>query len=153
MYVRHEPVASPRLINPKSLRLYLKWWDKKFLPLLERNQFALLGVSFIVKNPPKFGNILRKKEKIEDMNLKHIVFRLLDEMERLARRDLIDFFKTHNIHLPIKNRDKIIARILEKTGGHHEKTVKQLQRLVEQSWDLTEVEEQDEDVAPDDYNY
>ncbi len=153
VYVRHEPVVSPRLINPKSLRLYFKWWDETFIPLLERSQFALLGVSFIVKNPPKFRKILLKKERLEDMDMKNTVFRLLDEMERLARRDLLDFFKTHNIHLPIKNRDKIIARILEKTGGHYEKTVKQLQRLVEESWDLKEMEEKKEEGATDDYDY
>lgn len=153
VYVRHAPVFSSRLINPKSLRLYLKWWDETVIPLLGRNHFVLLSASFIVKNPPKFRNVLLKKEKLEDMDLKHIVFRLLDEMERLARRDLLDFFKTHNIHLPIENRDRIIAGILEKTGGHYEKTVEQLQRLVEQSWDLGEEEQQDEDVEPDDYDY
>ncbi|ETR65817.1 MAG: hypothetical protein OMM_05909 [Candidatus Magnetoglobus multicellularis str. Araruama] len=51
IYVRHIPVTSPRLINPKVLKYYLSWWDNIIIPLLERNQFALLGVSFIVKNP------------------------------------------------------------------------------------------------------
>ncbi|OQY57849.1 MAG: hypothetical protein B6245_14965 [Desulfobacteraceae bacterium 4572_88] len=51
VYVRHQPVTSPLLINPKSLKTYLEWWDAEFIPLLEKNQFALLGVSFVVKNP------------------------------------------------------------------------------------------------------
>jgi len=77
----------------------------------------LLGVSFIVKKPAKFQNLILKTERIEDMHLKHTVFRLLDEMEKLAYRDILDFFKTHNIHLPVKNRDQIIARLLDKPKG------------------------------------
>ncbi len=74
-------------------------------------------------------------------------------MEELAYRDILDFFKTHNIRLPIKNRDKIIERILEKTGGHYENTVKQLRILVEQAWDLTEDEGPEETTDTDDYDY
>ncbi|MBT7890154.1 MAG: hypothetical protein HN580_14125, partial [Deltaproteobacteria bacterium] len=153
VYVRHLPVTSSRLINPKVLKMYLNWWDEKFIPLLEKNQFALLGISFIVKNPPKFRNLILEKERLEDLHLKNCVFRLLDEMEKLAYRDIVDFFKTHNIHLPIKNREKIIDRILEKTKGHYEKTVKQLQILVEQSWDLGEEEDLKESRETDDYDY
>ncbi|MCP4406518.1 MAG: hypothetical protein GY807_01915, partial [Gammaproteobacteria bacterium] len=48
IYVRHQPVSSTKLINPKTLKVYLEWWNSTFVPLLERQQFALLGVSFIV---------------------------------------------------------------------------------------------------------
>jgi hypothetical protein len=153
VYVRHLPVRSSKLINPKTLKTYLEWWDKTFVPMLERNQFALLGISFIVNNPPKFRNLILEKERLEDLNLKHSVFRLLDEMEKLAYRDIVDFFKTHNIRLPIKNREKIIERIMEKTKGHYEKTVKQLQVLVEQSWDMKEEEDLKETNKNDDYDY
>ncbi|MCP4576281.1 MAG: toll/interleukin-1 receptor domain-containing protein, partial [Deltaproteobacteria bacterium] len=79
IYVRHLPVTSSKIINPRSLKMYLKWWDEKFVPLLERHQFALLGVSFIVKNPPKFRNLLLNTERLEDIHLSKTVFRLLDE--------------------------------------------------------------------------
>ncbi|MBT8420182.1 MAG: hypothetical protein KJO08_04890 [Gammaproteobacteria bacterium] len=153
VYVRHTPVHSSRLINPGSLKTYLDWWDREFVPRLERNQFLLLGVSFIVNNPPKFRNLILNKEGLEDLALKGTVFRLLDEMEQLAARDIADFFKTHNIHLPIRNRDRIIEKVLEKTGGHYEKTIDQLQALVEQSWDLHEEEEPAERVREDAYDY
>ncbi len=153
VYVRHLPVTSSRIINPKSLKLYLKWWDSKLVPLLERNQFALLGISFVVSNPPKFRNLLMKTEKLEGMFLQKTVFRILDEMEKIVRRDILDFFRTHNIHLPIKNRDMIIERILEKTGGHYEKTVRQLQILVEQSWELSETDEQEKEQTENIYDY
>nr|VFJ44535.1 MAG: hypothetical protein BECKFM1743A_GA0114220_100183 [Candidatus Kentron sp. FM]VFJ54178.1 MAG: hypothetical protein BECKFM1743C_GA0114222_101353 [Candidatus Kentron sp. FM]VFK10182.1 MAG: hypothetical protein BECKFM1743B_GA0114221_101323 [Candidatus Kentron sp. FM] len=153
--VRHVPVDSRRVMNPKTLKAYLTWWDRAFMPILkrERGQFVLLGISFIVRNPPKFRELVLEKERIEDLRLKHTVFRLLDEMERLAERDIADFFKTHNIHLPIRNRDAIIRRTLEKTGGHYEKTVGELRRLVNESWDLGEEEGRDGDVAGEDEEY
>jgi hypothetical protein len=152
VYVRHQPVTSSRVINPHSLHRYLKWWDETFIPLLDRNQFALLGVSFIVNNPPKFRNQFLK-EGIEELDMKHTVFRLLDEMEHLARRDLLDFIKTHNLRIPVKNRDKNIERILEKTQGHYEKTILELQRFVEQSWDMAEDEAETVKKVYDDYDY
>ncbi|VFM96984.1 MAG: hypothetical protein BECKG1743D_GA0114223_101225 [Candidatus Kentron sp. G] len=153
--VRHVPVDSPRVMKPKTLKAYLTWWDRAFMPILERErgQFVLLGISFIVRNPPKFRTLVLEKERIEDLALKHTVFRLLDEMEELAQRDIADFFKTHNIHLPTRNRDGIIRRTLEKTGGHYEKTVEELQRLVNESWDLGEEKERDGGVEMDDEDY
>ncbi len=146
-------MTSSKLINPKSLKKYLEWWDKKFIPILERNQFALLGISFIVNNPPKFQKLLMKTEKLEDVFYKKMVFRILDEMEQLARRDLMDFLKTHNIHLPVKHRDKIIDAILEKTGGNYDRTVCQLQKLVDQHWDDKAPVEEEEGDSEDDYDY
>ncbi|MCP4110625.1 MAG: hypothetical protein GY749_34730 [Desulfobacteraceae bacterium] len=43
----------------------------------------------------------------------------------------------------------IIERILEKTGGHYEKTVQQLQILVEQSWELGEADEHEKEQTED----
>ncbi|MCP4110227.1 MAG: hypothetical protein GY749_32680 [Desulfobacteraceae bacterium] len=152
VYVRHQPVKSAKLINPKSLKIYLEWWDSVFAPLLESNQFGLLGISFIVKNPSKFQSIILEKEQIEYLDLNKTVFRLLDEMEKIARRDLLDFIRTHNIRLPIKRRDQVLESILEKTGGIYEKTVKELENLVEQAWDFSEEDEQAEE-SEEEYDY
>jgi hypothetical protein len=45
---------------------------------------------------------------------------LLDEMEHLAKKDLLDFLKTHNIKLPQSRQDKVLEAILKETGGHYE---------------------------------
>nr|VFJ89718.1 MAG: hypothetical protein BECKH772A_GA0070896_100175 [Candidatus Kentron sp. H]VFJ91256.1 MAG: hypothetical protein BECKH772B_GA0070898_100165 [Candidatus Kentron sp. H]VFJ97802.1 MAG: hypothetical protein BECKH772C_GA0070978_100165 [Candidatus Kentron sp. H] len=153
VYVRHAPVISSRLINPKSLKGYLAWWDRAFAPLLERNQFLLLGISFVVKNPAKFRGLVLEKDRLEDLALKHTVFRLLDEMEELAQRDIADFFKTHNIRLPMESRDRIIEKVLEETGGHYEKTVDQLRDLVAESWHLREDKASGEASVEEDYDY
>ncbi len=152
VYVRHQPVKSTKLINPKSLKIYLEWWDSVFAPLLEQNQFALLGISFVVKNPPKFQSVIMEKEQIEYLDFNNTVFRLLDEMEKIARRDLLDFIRTHNIRLPIKRRDQVLERILEKTGGIYEKTVEELKNLVEQAWDFSEEDEQAKE-SEEEYDY
>ncbi len=153
VYVRHQPVASAKLINPRTLRIYLEWWNAEFVPLLEKHQYALLGISFVVKNPAKFRRLILEKERIEELYLDKTVFRLLDEMEKLARRDLSDFLLTHNIRLPMSRRDQTLTRILEKTGGHYEKTVAELKNLVDWAWDLTEEEAKAEEEGEEEYDY
>ena len=141
VYLRHLPVRSKKPINPAALKSYLRWLDEELVPLLAPNQFLLLGVSFVVTNPAKFRKAVLDKDRLEDLPLKKTMFRLLDEMEELAIRDIVDFFKTHNIRFSTKNRDKAVERILEETGGHYEQTVEALERLVMESWDWEEEEE------------
>ncbi len=154
VYVRHLPVRSPKLINPKTLRTYLQWWDAHFTPILETNQFALLGVSFVVKNSSMFQKIMLKKEGMNDLFLDRTVFRLLDEMENLAKKDLNDFLHTHKINLPRDKRDEIIDRIIEMTGGHYEKTIEELKEMVERWRDYKpEPETESERDADEEYDY
>ena len=135
VYVRHEPVTSSQLINPESLKTYVQWWDKEFAPLLEKNQFALLSVSFIVKNPPAFTEYI-EDEKIDELDTKHTVFWLLDEMEEVAKKDLLLFLRTHNIDLPKDRRDKVLQNILKKTGGRYEHTIDELKKLRRDAWSV-----------------
>ncbi len=133
LYVRHEPVRGKLLINPRSLKDYVEWWDSTFSHLLEKKQFALLTVSFLVNNPPAFADYV-KKQKIEEMPLSKTVFWLLDEMEKVAKRDLLLFLQTHNIDIRAKRRDKVLQKILNKTGGKYELTIDELRRLRQQAW-------------------
>ena len=154
VYVRHQPVASSKLINPKILKLYLEWWNAEFVPLLNDSQvFALLGVSFVVNNPPKFRDILVNKERLEELYLDNTIMRLLDEMEHVAKRDLLDFLRTHNIRLPLKRRDSVLERILEKTNGHYERTIEELKHLVDTAWDLSEEDDSTQAEFEEDYDY
>ncbi|MCP4699940.1 MAG: hypothetical protein GY862_24280 [Gammaproteobacteria bacterium] len=133
IYVRHEPVRSTQLINPKSLREYVRWWDAEFAPLLEKKQFALLTVSFLVKNPPRFAEYV-ENEAIEELELRRTVFWLLDEMEKVAKRDLLLFLRTHNIDIPRDRKDKVLQKILNRTGGRYEQTVEELRKLRQEVW-------------------
>ncbi len=154
VYVRHQPVNSPRLINPRTLREYFLWWDCEFAPLLKDTQFyLLLGISIVVKNPPKFRKLTLEDERLDEVDLENTVFRLLDEMEKVARRDLLIFLRANDIRLPPNRRDQMIDRILEKTGGKYEKTVEELRNLVEQAWDTTENEVEIIRKSIQDYDY
>jgi hypothetical protein len=133
VYVRHEPVRSTQLINPESLKKYVQWWDSTFVPNLEKNQFALLSVSFIVNDPPAFMGYI-EDENIEELDTKHSVFWLLNEMEEVAKRDLLLFLRTHNIDLPEERRDLVLKKILKKTGGRYEQTVEELKKLRLEAW-------------------
>lgn len=140
IYVRHQPVPSPKVFSSQDLHDYLEWWDSHFVPLLERQQFALLGVSFLVNDPSRFQT---RFTQVEELHLAHTVVRLLDELERLAKRDLRDFLQTHNIRLPLKRQDQVLEKILQKTEGHYEATVEELKNVVDQAWD-----QRDEEAAP-----
>ncbi len=140
VYVRHEPVRAANLINPASLKGYVEWWDNEFVPKLQKNQFALLCVSFIVKNPPAFVEYM-EKEKFDDLDLRHTVFWLLDEMETVAKKDLLLFLRTHNIRLPMDRRDKVLRKILKKTGGQYEQTIEELKMLRRDAWGVDEESE------------
>ncbi len=152
--VRHQPVRSAKFFNPRILKTYLEWWDHVFVPLMKGSQtFLLLGVSFIVENPPKFRRAMLEQERLEDLELHETVFRLLDEMEKIARKDLLDFLRTHNIRLPIKRRDQALERILEKTGGHYQQTIEQLKNLVDQVWDFIDESVADDETPSDEFDY
>ena len=61
--------------------------------------------------------------------------------------------KWNNIRLPIKRRDEVLERILEKTGGVYEKTIEELKNLVEQAWDFSEEDDQAPEESEEDYDY
>ncbi len=93
------------------------------------------------------------EKELDDLDLNDTVFRLLDEMEKIARADLLDFLRTHNIHLPKKLKKQVLEHILVKTGGHYHKTVEQLKNLVEQAWKFAEEDEKETDAPEEVYTY
>ena len=152
VYVRHEPVRATNLINPESLKHYIDWWDNEIAARLHKDQFAVLCVSFMVKNPPLFAECI-ENESIDELDLKHTVFWLLDEMEKVAKKDLLLFLKTHNIQLPIERRDKVLSRILRKTGGRYEQTIGELKELRKEAWRVISDETKNKKPTKKPFNY
>jgi hypothetical protein len=149
VYVRHRPVYSRKIFNTKLLKQYIDWWDCCFAPLLNGHPyFALLGISFVVNNPPKFRDILINKERIKQVPLNNSVYKLLDEMESIAKEDLLDFIQTHNIWLPFDRKEEILEGIMKRTKGHYEMTLEELKDLAANAWEKVEPEEDEDD---DDY--
>ena len=143
VYIRHEPVRSSRLINPNSLKNYIEWWDKQFIPLLDKRQFVLLGTSFIVSNPAAFGSYV-SEEGIDHMDMRKTVFYLLKEMEDVAKIDLLNFLRTHSIELPTERRDKVLQEILKRTGGKYEHTIDELRKLLKRAWQVADKKKEED---------
>ncbi|MCP4105959.1 MAG: CHAT domain-containing protein [Desulfobacteraceae bacterium] len=142
VYIRHSPLRTTKVITLNRLKTYLEWWDCHFTPLLEKHSFALLGISFVVGNPGKFRKTLIDKKRINDLQLQDTLFNLLDEMDKVVKKDLLDFLKAHSIRLPRKRQDKVLEEILEQTGGQYEMTLEALKDIVNRAWDLSDEDEE-----------
>lgn len=136
VYVRHTPILPLTPFHLKNLKAYLAWWDRIFVPLLEGQVFGLLAVSFIVGKPWKFRQAIIERENMLELELHNTMFQLLDEMERLARKDLADFLQDHNIPLPPGRKANILDQILKETGGDYEMTLEKLKDLAARPWDF-----------------
>ena len=153
VYVRHQPVRSKAVLSLPQLKAYVRWWDRVFAPLLGENQYALLGISFEVEQPAKFRRFLLESEQIATLDLAHTNFRLLDELERIAKSDLFDFLKAHKVELPSRQRDRILDDILDQTQGNYEQTIRSLRRYVDRALDQIEERAKQQGAAAPEYDY
>ncbi|WP_133512264.1 hypothetical protein [Candidatus Thiosymbion oneisti] len=154
-YLNHRPVitrpyASPEMlantINPQTLRDYFDWCDRVYPDLLEPGQYLLVGISFVVKDPPRFRDWFRQAQR--GLDLCNSVVRLLDEMENLAEEDLKDLFHLHKIPLPAARRDQVIKSILAKTKGRYELTIDELRNWLECGLAVEEEQQEDQGFRP-----
>ncbi|WP_089728645.1 hypothetical protein [Candidatus Thiosymbion oneisti] len=154
-YLNHRPVITrpytssemlKNTINPQTLRDYFDWCDRVYPSLLEPGQYLLIGISFVVKDPPKFRDWFRRAQS--GSNLHDSVVRLLDEMENLAEEDLLDFLHLHDIPLPASRRDQVIKSILTKTKGHYELTIAELESWLECGLAVEEEQQEDQGFTP-----
>ena len=134
VYIRHQPVASKYRFNHQHIQTYLKWWGKKFVPQLPETAHALLGLSFEVGKPAKFHKWLTEKQRLHDLVLPNSVFELLDELEKVTKRDLQAFIQTHNIKLPDDIKDQVLEETLSKTDGSYVKLLDELKQLESRAW-------------------
>ncbi len=134
VYIRHRPVASAYTFDPKYIRTYLQWFNINVVAKLPEQTYTLLGISYEVKNPAEFRKLLIEKERLNDPELSGMVFQLLDELERVYKKHLLDFLQTHNIQLPADLKDGILDEILHTTKGVYEKVLDELKELERRAW-------------------
>jgi hypothetical protein len=134
VYIRHQPVDSVYRFDPKNIKMYLEWWSRKFVPQLPETAHALLGLSFEVGKPAKFHRLLTERERLHELDLPDSVFELLDQLEKVTKRDLQHFIKTHNIKLPPDIEEKILEEILQKTEGSYVRLLDELRQLESRAW-------------------
>ncbi|MDM8522029.1 hypothetical protein QUF80_01555 [Desulfococcaceae bacterium HSG8] len=153
VYIRHRPVRSAYIFHPKHIRTYLEWWDLNFVPRLPEQTYALLGISYEVKKPSEFQKLLTEKERLDELELTRTVFQLLDELDKISRKDLLDFLKTHNIQLPPDIKDGVLDKILDRSRGSYERVLDELKELEREAWRLRkEAEEKvEEENGGDEY--
>lgn len=151
VYLCHRPVTSKYVFHPKKIRLYLDWWNRTFLPLAPENVHVLLGISYYAQKPGDFYNFLVKKAKLYDFSMSHAVLDVLDELERVTKRDVIDFIRTHSISVPTDLRDKAIDEILARSKGSYVRVIDELEHLESRIWRHGVEENASEDDEEDDY--
>lgn len=144
VYVAHPPILDPDVVQPSHMRDYLEWWDTYFVPLLrEASVFGLLGVSFIHSNPAKLARQLNETlEQPEPLELRDTMFIVLDELEEVVKQDLAEFLHWHGVHLPRNQRQTILEKILDRTGGRYEMTLEELKNLLHWPRDPTDSPEE-----------
>lgn len=140
LYVRHETVTvrddCSSLIPPDTLKRFVEWWDQRMARYLEKQQYAILTVSFLTTNPPGFMNRI-EDQAIDELPTSNTVFILLDGMEQIAKKDLVRFLQTHDIELPDGRKDDILSDILEDTKGHYDQTVEELKNIYRRAYRTT----------------
>ncbi|MES1245135.1 MAG: hypothetical protein ABUT39_26255 [Acidobacteriota bacterium] len=138
-HVRHEPLRPGEPVKPSDLRIYLEWWNDYLVPILvDARAFGLLGISFLAqKDPAKLAKRLR--EAFKDLELEHVVHDVLDELEKIDLEDLKRFLRFYRVLLPRSMKERVLGRILERSGGRYEMTVEELRKLVDQAWEDDEI--------------
>lgn len=152
VHVRHEPLQPGQAVKPSTVRTYLEWWDEQLVPRLEdAGAFGLLGVSFLAqRNPAKLRD--RLTQALGELDLDDLVFDVLDELEEVVLEDLKKFLRTYHVALPRPLRNRVLVRVLDKTGGRYEMTLEELKKVVNQAWDdEDEGEEPAEQAADEDW--
>jgi len=66
---------------------------------------------------------------LDDVELSDTAFCLLDELEKISKKDLSEFIKKHNILLPADIKNTVIANILDSTQGDYHKVLDELQDI------------------------
>jgi hypothetical protein len=81
------------------------------------------------------------------------VLQVLDEMEQVSRKDLLDFLHTHNVLLPLSHRDRVLDDILVRTQGNYDMTLEALKDVAARVWAHADVSSGPQASAVDDEDY
>jgi hypothetical protein len=123
-------VTSQAIMDPKRLARYLTWWDEHVVARLEdRNHYFLLGFSFQAADCVKFHRALDRCG-FGTLELRHTAVGRLPPLECIARADLLDFLRRHNIYVPPEWRERYLDIVLRQTRGNYEATLRELEKAV-----------------------
>ncbi len=148
VYIRHQPLKTNKIIGIKELKVYFEWLEIYLAPMLEKNVFVICGVSYILPNPSKLASVLENKV-VEPLVLKRTAIHLLEELDKVTKRDLLEFLKNHNIKLPPSLMDDVLEKIIKKTHGAYDATLVELKNIISRPYDIELDEERGDDDDDD----
>jgi hypothetical protein len=140
LFIEHPPIEAEMNFKPERLLHYLAWLDKCLVNNLTKNVYALIGLSFIGREPKDLRREILDQLTLSDTEFDHIDFHLLEEMKALERRDLIEFLRGLDNRWPTSRREGILSGIISRTGGVYDRVLEELEPMISQNriWDLEE---------------
>lgn len=131
VFLRHPVLNSEvQMSDPNQLRNYLEWLDKNLASQMDPSTCLLVGCGFEQNNHSFLsqGTPFKREafEALEDVEFTSLTFHILEELGKVERRDLLDFMRVQTYQLPVELRDKLITRIIERTGGQYQRVVEEL---------------------------
>lgn len=135
LYLRHTPVEEIGRFPMEALVAYLKWWDRRLLPVLERGQSCLLGISYRVpeSEAAAFEAGLKVTHQLEDHDYEHAFCHVLAALDLVPRSELLRFLRENREIFGIDRNgvEEVADWLLDRTGGHYEDIVRILQWIQE----------------------
>ena len=140
--VNHPHTRSSNELDLRMLKGYLEWWDNHIHRLLDEDtHFFLLGFSFLVEDWKTFETNL-SKNGYDTLDFSSMAVDALEPLESIKRKDLIDFFKRHNVYIPRGRKDQYLDYIMDRTKGEYEATLIELEKLIIEGYE--EIVDKDE---------
>ena len=156
IHINHTSLNSPKVLTVRRLQNYLRWLDFAVIPLIESGKKwrLIVSVSYELKiKARKFGKGLQKNV-VGEVNPSSIFeINLLDQMDYVVLDDLRRFLRMHGVRVPpSKGLEKALQAILERTGGHYEATLPELEKLMDGIPEhLGDEEPEDEEFKMEDF--
>lgn len=134
LYISNAYPLRPSAVQPPILKKFLEWWANKFVPALSNTQtFAVLGLSFLLRNVEQDRSLLEESKTLDGF-FGRVKFQVLEEFDNLAVKDLKECLELHEIELP-PDREKITLKdILSRSLGRYEPTVELLRDVEQVAW-------------------
>lgn len=134
LYISNKHPLRPSAVKPPELRKFLEWWANRFVTALSNTQtFAVLGLSFLLKNVEQ-DRIHLEESKISDGFVGRVKFQVLEEFDNLAVKDLVECLMMNQIELPPDRLKITLKNILSRSLGRYEPTVELLKDVEQVAW-------------------
>lgn len=134
LYISNKQPLRPSVFSPGELKRFLEWWEHRFVGALsETKMFAVLGISFILKNAEK-ERPLFKKSKISSWYFNRMSFQVLEELDDLAVKDLVECLMINRVELPPDRLKITLKNVLGRSKGRYEPTVEMLKDVEQVVW-------------------